>query len=110
MKPFHAKYCDAALVQQLFKTKDRLNPVPKDLFLSSRSRANPYEKIGKHFFINRAALKLANLDKLAQLTDPEFPEEVRNFFTKINFFLHSIIDAENPSFIYQSREMSSYRN
>lgn len=37
-------------------------------FLSIRNRANPFEDIGKSIFMNRAAIKLANIDPLYNLT------------------------------------------
>ena len=50
----------------LFECKDKLESVPKQAFLDARRRANPYEIIGKSIFINRAAVKLANLDYLCR--------------------------------------------
>lgn len=32
--------------------------------LNARDRANPYEGIKKEFFLNRAAMKMANIDAL----------------------------------------------
>jgi cap1 methyltransferase len=40
----------------------------KTLFDCARTKANPYELIGKSIFLNRAAVKLANLDALFDLT------------------------------------------
>ena len=40
------------------------------MFLGARRRANPYERIGKGIFINRAAVKMANLDALCGLLHP----------------------------------------
>ena len=45
--------------------------------MDSRRRANPYEIIGKSIFINRAAVKLANLDYLCErLVPPRETEKV----------------------------------
>lgn len=47
-------------------------------FLDARTRSNPYEIIGKHFFMNRAALKMANLDSMFHLV----PNSVKSSFFK----------------------------
>eukprot|EP01119_Soliformovum_irregulare_P016671 TRINITY_DN4865_c0_g1_i1.p1 TRINITY_DN4865_c0_g1~~TRINITY_DN4865_c0_g1_i1.p1 ORF type:complete len:624 (+),score=161.70 TRINITY_DN4865_c0_g1_i1:111-1982(+) len=74
-------FCEADLVHSLNKTKDRLEKVPLKLYLNARSGANPYESIGKHFFMNRAALKMANLDMLFGFTD--IPDDEQFFFADI---------------------------
>jgi hypothetical protein len=51
--------------------QSRLDPIPQDVFLGARRRANPYERIGKSIFINRAAVKMANLDQLCALLPRE---------------------------------------
>lgn len=38
--------------------KDRLERVPEKDFLHARNRANPYEFVGKHFFMNRFVVTL----------------------------------------------------
>lgn len=53
--------------------QSRLDNIPNDVFLNARRRANPYEKIGKSVFINRAAVKMANLDALYGLLGPPPP-------------------------------------
>lgn len=63
-------YCDRELVLKLFGTKSKLDELPEKNFFDARESANPYEKIGKHFFMNRAALKMANLDALFHLLPP----------------------------------------
>ena len=57
----------------LWTSQSRLDNIPNDVFLNARRRANPYEKIGKSIFINRAAVKMANLDALYGLLGPPPP-------------------------------------
>lgn len=52
----------------LFEEKSLLEPYSDQAFLDARRRANPYEKISRQQFQNRAALKMANLDSLFNLT------------------------------------------
>lgn len=44
----------------------------------ARTRSNPFETIGKGIFLNRAAMKMANLDKVfdSMFTSPKTQEEV----------------------------------
>lgn len=49
-------------------TKARLAAIPRQAFIAARCRANPFEKIGSSVFINRAAVKLACLDALFNLS------------------------------------------
>lgn len=60
-------------MDELFAAKARLDPVPKQMFIQARRNGNPYELIGKSVFINRAAVKMANMDALFQfrLTEPD---------------------------------------
>ncbi|KAJ3159238.1 FtsJ methyltransferase domain-containing protein 2 [Geranomyces michiganensis] len=58
----YSLFSDPDVVAELFKTKTKISViVPHDLH-RARSRANPYEAIGKSVFVNRSAVKMANLD------------------------------------------------
>jgi len=61
-------FCDVDLVNKLMQAKSSLDHIPSKEFRVARKKANPYEAIGKHIFQNRAALKMANLDHLFDLT------------------------------------------
>ena len=63
-------YCQEDLVRQMWTAKSRFDTVPRQQFLPARNAANPYENLSKSIFINRAAVKMANLDALFQLTTP----------------------------------------
>ena len=39
----------------------------RELFTSARTRSNPYELLKSHFFMNRAALKMAEIDMMMGL-------------------------------------------
>jgi len=63
------------LVDRIFRAKSRFDNISETFFLPARTRANPYEKIGKSVFQNRAAVKMANLDVLFDLLKPVHPEQ-----------------------------------
>jgi cap1 methyltransferase len=49
--------------------------VESQIFLNARYRSNPYELISKSIFQNRAAVKMANIDTVAKITDIERLDE-----------------------------------
>ncbi|RUP48490.1 hypothetical protein BC936DRAFT_144493, partial [Jimgerdemannia flammicorona] len=61
-------FCSANVVAKLLEVKTRLSATPHPAFTAARCRANPFEKIGTSVFVNRAAVKLACLDALFNLT------------------------------------------
>ena len=93
-------------MEQLFAAKAQFDPVPSQKFLQGRRSANPYELIGKSVFINRAAVKMANMDSLMemQLTTPDDPVRVRVRVWK--WTLESAIghQADGQHFVESARE------
>eukprot|EP00124_Ichthyophonus_hoferi_P004043 Ihof_evm2s402 gene=Ihof_evmTU2s402 len=71
-------FCDERLVQNLFLAKGQFDPVPHMKFIAARRLANPYETIGKSIFINRAAVKMANMDAMFHVTPKQC--DASNFF------------------------------
>ncbi|KAL9647450.1 hypothetical protein ABK040_006811 [Willaertia magna] len=72
-------FCNTQLVHQIFELKTQFDGVEDKLFNDARYRSNPYERIGRSIFQNRAAIKLANIDRISNLTSedglPRLPEE-----------------------------------
>ncbi|KAJ1563984.1 FtsJ methyltransferase domain-containing protein 2, partial [Cladochytrium tenue] len=68
-EPNYDLFCYAGVVQQLFATAARVAAAVPDpaTFRRARSLANPYEATGRACFLNRSAVKMANLDALADL-------------------------------------------
>ena len=67
-----AYYIDSNVLSQLIKCKSLLDIYhDREDFLSARIRFNPFETIGKGIFLNRAAMKMANIDAMLDylLTD-----------------------------------------
>jgi cap1 methyltransferase len=60
--------CDIDKYLQLQSLKDQFNSLQKEIFIAARNNTNPYEKLGRSVFQNRAAVKLANIDALYNLT------------------------------------------
>ena len=65
---FQLLNCDATQYLQLQNLKDQFAPISKSIFNKARINTNPYEKLGRSIFGNRAAVKLANVDALYNLT------------------------------------------
>ncbi|KNC85528.1 hypothetical protein SARC_02289 [Sphaeroforma arctica JP610] len=66
---------DSTVVERLFEAKSQFNGLERREFITARRKANPYETIGKggNVFINRAAVKMANMDSMLNwiFTSPE---------------------------------------
>ncbi|KAB7505155.1 Cap-specific mRNA (nucleoside-2'-O-)-methyltransferase 1 [Armadillidium nasatum] len=56
------KFCHPKVLQQILSSKSVFDNLPDKELFKARSRSNPFETLGKLFFQNRAALKMANLD------------------------------------------------
>ena len=60
-----AKFIDSTLLSNLLSNKNKLESYEnRDDFLFARKRSNPFERIGKAIFQNRAAMKMANIDAM----------------------------------------------
>jgi cap1 methyltransferase len=83
-------YCDKNLVNELMTCKTEFDKLDHKIFIDARFRVNPYERLGRSLFQNRAALKMANMDKIAKITEIEkVSEEVifQIIIEKCKFFL-----------------------
>lgn len=60
--PFCA--CEAPLREQLSRAKEEFDDVPVAVFKRVRSACNPAEALGSGSFLNRSAMKLANIDAI----------------------------------------------
>ncbi|ETN86164.1 ribosomal RNA large subunit methyltransferase J [Necator americanus] len=58
------EFCDGEILRTMIKSKEVFNVIPDRDLREARARANPYETIGGAFFQNRAAMKVANMDKV----------------------------------------------
>ncbi|KAK6017047.1 ribosomal RNA large subunit methyltransferase J, partial [Ostertagia ostertagi] len=56
-------FCDGEILRRMLESKNVFDVVPDRDLREARARANPYETIGAAFFQNRAAMKVANLDR-----------------------------------------------
>ncbi|XP_043285627.1 cap-specific mRNA (nucleoside-2'-O-)-methyltransferase 1-like [Venturia canescens] len=65
-------YCDAAVLSGVLSSKLVLENLDKNEIERARTRSNPFETIYGSIFLNRAAVKMANLDKACNyvLTTP----------------------------------------
>ena len=53
----------------IYSLKSKFNTFDQKFFITARNRANPYELASRSIFINRAAVKLANIDKVFGICD-----------------------------------------
>ncbi|TKR94872.1 hypothetical protein L596_009104 [Steinernema carpocapsae] len=58
------KYCEENLLVELLNAKSVFDHFSTNDLNEARQRANPYETIGNAFFLNRSAMKIANLDRI----------------------------------------------
>ncbi|KAJ1366178.1 hypothetical protein KIN20_026779 [Parelaphostrongylus tenuis] len=58
------EFCDGEILRTMIEFKKVFTAIPQCDLQEARTRANPYETIGGAFFQNRAAMKLANLDRV----------------------------------------------
>uniref|UniRef100_A0A915PVM5 Cap-specific mRNA (nucleoside-2'-O-)-methyltransferase 1 n=1 Tax=Setaria digitata TaxID=48799 RepID=A0A915PVM5_9BILA len=78
------KYCDGSIVKKMLDAKSVFDQLDVRDLREARTRANPYETVGSVFFQNRAAMKMANLDRIYDwLLTGEKPEniEIKNPIT-----------------------------
>ncbi|CAB3383124.1 Hypothetical predicted protein [Cloeon dipterum] len=55
-------FCDPQVLKAVLDSKSALDVLDKSLIRRARDKSNPFVTIGKAFFQNRAALKMANID------------------------------------------------
>lgn len=60
-------WMDPSMIDALQQAKAGLDALKKPQVRQARSEANPLEQLGSHIFINRAALKMAELDSIFNL-------------------------------------------
>lgn len=67
------EFCDPLTVSNVINSKSVFDRLDKIEMRDARTRSNPYETIRSAFFINRAAVKMANIDKACNFmfTKPE---------------------------------------
>ncbi|CAH8500750.1 unnamed protein product [Heterobilharzia americana] len=58
------KFCSPTLVHEVITYKNQLDHLSKAIVTESHERCNPYEMIKKGIFMNRAAMKMANIDSI----------------------------------------------
>lgn len=65
-------YCDIMKYNTLQSAKDSFEDIDVSKFGAARDATNPFEKIGKSIFMNRAGTKLANIDAVHHITNHIF--------------------------------------
>lgn len=103
---------DGGVAMGLAELKSRLDPVSAFRKARARAESNPLEVIGNHFFINRAALKMAEMDALfglleeaAQLTTERGERDLKvvdlcggpgGFVEYLQWRSHQTVTSVNP--------------
>ncbi|CAL8091464.1 unnamed protein product [Calicophoron daubneyi] len=75
------QFCSGHLVREMLTYKNQLDHVEKRTVTECHERSNPYELIKKGIFLNRAAMKLANMDAVLHglFTNAENKESILYF-------------------------------
>ena len=58
------KYCEPEALFSVLDAKSVFDKLEPDELMKSRTRSNPFETISGAFFLNRAAMKIANIDAI----------------------------------------------
>ncbi len=56
------RFCDPEVLQGILRCKTVFDRLEDQELRKARTRSNPFETIGGAFFLNRAAMKMANMD------------------------------------------------
>lgn len=75
-------YCDVNRYKILQNVKDAFD---SNGFIQARDATNPFEKIGRSIFINRAAVKLANIDAVHHITNVIFTFDSKQSLNDFTF-------------------------
>lgn len=59
-----SKFCDPKIISKILNLKSKFDKIDQKTLMQARSTCNPFEKIGRSIFLNRAAVKMANLDAI----------------------------------------------
>lgn len=62
--------CDGTLQAELQRLRTQFSYIPSRVFKFIRSSCNPAEALGSGPFLNRSAMKLANIDAISDLAEP----------------------------------------
>lgn len=69
-------FCDAAVLANVLAQKNIFDKLGADDMRNARTRCNPFETIGNSIFMNRAAVKMANMDSMLDFmfTSPKYED------------------------------------
>ncbi|CAF4695389.1 unnamed protein product [Rotaria sp. Silwood1] len=74
------EFCDEDILKDMLSGKTVFDELPQKEMEEARARSNVYEIIGQSIFLNRAAVKMANIDCVFErmFTDPKTPNNQRS--------------------------------
>ncbi|XP_044729701.1 cap-specific mRNA (nucleoside-2'-O-)-methyltransferase 1, partial [Chrysoperla carnea] len=88
--PFETTFCDGELQKELFQAKCELDLFEPAELRKVRGRANPFERIRNVFFINRAALKMANIDAACNFMFTNLERDPDHFTTNKPYYFADV--------------------
>ncbi|ENN81754.1 hypothetical protein YQE_01847, partial [Dendroctonus ponderosae] len=77
----NSPFCDKTVIENVFNAKNIFDELDAEDLNKARTRANPFETIRAMFFMNRAALKMVNIDAACDFMFTTM-EENENFSNK----------------------------
>ncbi|CAF3479483.1 unnamed protein product [Adineta steineri] len=74
------EFCDESILKEMLNGKSIFDELAQKEMEEARTRSNVYEIIGQSIFLNRAAVKMANIDAVfgRMFTDPKTPNNQRS--------------------------------
>ncbi|ERL89285.1 hypothetical protein D910_06658 [Dendroctonus ponderosae] len=73
----NSPFCDKTVIENVFNAKNIFDELDAEDLNKARTRANPFETIRAMFFMNRAALKMVNIDAACDFMFTTMEENVR---------------------------------
>uniref|UniRef100_A0A034WHJ6 Cap-specific mRNA (nucleoside-2'-O-)-methyltransferase 1 n=1 Tax=Bactrocera dorsalis TaxID=27457 RepID=A0A034WHJ6_BACDO len=69
-------YCNSDILNNILKAKSEFDKLNDSELRRARSRSNPFETIRSSIFLNRAAVKMANIDSMCEymFTNPRYKD------------------------------------
>ncbi|XP_076643921.1 cap methyltransferase 1 [Halictus rubicundus] len=79
------EFCDEDIVRNVLNAKSIFDKLDDIELRRARTRSNPYETIRGAFFLNRAAVKMANIDKACNFmfTNPDLQDNELLYFADV---------------------------
>ncbi|KAF5272716.1 hypothetical protein FQA39_LY07743 [Lamprigera yunnana] len=83
-------FCEPSMLEEVLRAKEIFDELDVKELSKSRCRANPFEKIRSAFFMNRAALKMANIDAVTGFIFTNIDRDPRHYKKKEPYYFADV--------------------